>query len=172
MSAAPGSSTRLKFWGVRGSIPVPGSSTVRYGGNTSCIEVRADGEIIVLDAGSGIRMLGLALKEEFGSCPIKPTLLISHTHWDHVQGLPFFLPAYKEKNSLSVLGYGGETFRKYISAILEGYLEGEQRETAFFPVSLLSSDNLQHNPSTIAIVELKEMDFPIGKVQVHSRYAN
>src|SRR6266571_4663867 len=64
-------STRLKFWGVRGSIPVPGSSTVRYGGNTSCIEVRADGEIIVLDAGSGIRLLGQSLQREFGSDPIR-----------------------------------------------------------------------------------------------------
>src|SRR6476620_1553967 len=84
-------STRLKFWGVRGSIPVPGSSTVGYGGNTSCIEVRADGEIIILDAGSGMRELGIALEQEFGSRPIKLTLLISHTHWDHIQGLPFFL---------------------------------------------------------------------------------
>ena len=60
-------STRLKFWGVRGSIPVPGASTVRYGGNTSCIELRAEGEIIILDAGSGMRLLGNALEEEFGS---------------------------------------------------------------------------------------------------------
>ena len=85
-------STRLRFWGVRGSIPVPGSSTVGYGGNTSCIEVRADGEIIILDAGSGMRELGIALEEEFGSRPIKLTLLISHTHWDHIQGLPIFPP--------------------------------------------------------------------------------
>ena len=91
-------STRLRFWGVRGSIPVPGSSTVGYGGNTSCIEVRADGEIIVLDAGSGMRGLGIALEEEFGARPIKLTLLISHTHWDHIQGLPFFRQAYNENN--------------------------------------------------------------------------
>ena len=90
-------STRLRFWGVRGSIPVPGSSTVGYGGNTSCIEVRADGEIIILDAGSGMRELGIALEQEFGSRPIKLTLLISHTHWDHIQGLPFFLPGLQRK---------------------------------------------------------------------------
>ncbi|MEY2536646.1 MAG: hypothetical protein QOG67_386, partial [Verrucomicrobiota bacterium] len=61
------SSARLKFWGVRGSIPVPGPETLRYGGNTTCVELRADDEIIVLDAGSGIRPLGIALQEEFGS---------------------------------------------------------------------------------------------------------
>ncbi|PYM09676.1 MAG: hypothetical protein DME18_17605, partial [Verrucomicrobia bacterium] len=84
---------RLKFWGVRGSIPTPGPGTVQYGGNTSCVEVRADGEIIILDAGSGIRRLGLSLEQEFKGQPIDLTLLITHTHWDHIQGFPFFVPA-------------------------------------------------------------------------------
>jgi CheY-like chemotaxis protein len=68
---------RLKLWGVRGSLPVPGPATVRYGGNTSCVEVRAAGEIIVLDAGTGIRALGLALEKELGRQTIKLTLLIT-----------------------------------------------------------------------------------------------
>ncbi|HEY2801501.1 MAG TPA: response regulator [Chthoniobacterales bacterium] len=152
-------STRIKFWGVRGSIPVPGASTVRYGGNTSCVEIRADGEIIILDAGSGLRLLGNALEKEFDSKPIKLTLLITHTHWDHIQGLPFFLPAYKEKNTLRVLGYEGA--RKGLATILAG-----QMETSFFPVSL--SDM----PSAIAIEELREMAFSIGKVRVRSRFVN
>ena len=65
------SKTRVIFWGVRGSIPTPGPGTVRYGGNTSCVEVRAEGEIIILDAGSGIRLLGQSLQREFGSDPIR-----------------------------------------------------------------------------------------------------
>jgi phosphoribosyl 1,2-cyclic phosphodiesterase/CheY-like chemotaxis protein len=149
-------STRLRFWGVRGSIPVPGSSTVGYGGNTSCVEVRADGEIIILDAGSGMRELGIALEEEFGPRPIKLTLLISHTHWDHIQGLPFFLPAYNEKNSLRLLGYEGA--RAGLATILE-----IQMETSFFPVSL---------PRAIEIEELRDMEFNVGKVRIEARFVN
>ena len=79
---------------MRGSIPVPGPDTLRYGGNTTCVEVRADNEIIVLDAGTGIRALGATLEKEFGGEPIKISLLITHMHWDHIQGFPFFLPSY------------------------------------------------------------------------------
>src|SRR5437879_9272111 len=81
---------RIKLWGVRGSLPVPGPATSRYGGNTSCVEVRAGGEIIMLDAGTVMVGLGLALQKELGPGTIKLTLLITHTHWDHIQGLPFF----------------------------------------------------------------------------------
>src|SRR5256884_3243489 len=98
---------RIRPWGVRGSIPVPGKSTVHYGGNTSCVEVRADGEIIILDAGSGIRLLDQALQREVGSDPIRLAILISHTPWDHIQGLPFFLPASSGKNQLKGFGYDG-----------------------------------------------------------------
>jgi phosphoribosyl 1,2-cyclic phosphodiesterase/ActR/RegA family two-component response regulator len=150
---------RIRLWGVRGSIPVPGKSTVRYGGNTSCVEVRADGEIIVLDAGSGIRLLGLALDKEFGPRSMKLTLLISHTHWDHIQGLPFFTPAYNQKNLIRVLGYEGA--RAGLAKIL-----ASQMETPFFPVSL------RELPSHLAIEELKETEFQIGKVEVRSKFAN
>src|SRR5436309_5213524 len=150
---------RIRLWGVRGSIPVPGKSTVRYGGNTSCVEVRADGEIIILDAGSGIRLLGLALEKEFGPRSMKLTLLISHTHWDHIQGLPFFTPAYNQKNLIRVLGYEGA--RAGLAKIL-----ASQMETSFSPVSL------RELPSHLAIEELKEMEFQIGNIEVRSKFAN
>ncbi|MEY2490458.1 MAG: hypothetical protein QOC70_2400 [Verrucomicrobiota bacterium] len=152
-------STRIKFWGVRGSIPVPGPSTIGYGGNTTCVEIRTNGDIIILDAGSGIRELGLALEKEFGSAPINLTLLLTHTHWDHIQGLPFFLPAYKAKNSIRVLGYEGA--RAGLATILAA-----QMEVPFFPVSW------KDLPGTIKIQELKKMEFSIGKVRVRSRFLN
>jgi phosphoribosyl 1,2-cyclic phosphodiesterase/ActR/RegA family two-component response regulator len=152
-------SARIRFWGVRGSIPVPGKSTVRYGGNTPCVEVRADGEIIILDAGSGIRLLGLALDKEFGPRWMKLTVLISHTHWDHIQGLPFFSPVYDQKNLIRILGYEGA--RAGLATIL-----ASQMETPFFPVSL------RELPSHLAIEELKETDFQVGKVEVRSKFAN
>ena len=85
---------KVRFWGVRGSIPVPGRTTNRYGGNTSCVEVRPrNADPIIIDAGTGIRRLGKALMDEsFGDGKGSASILISHTHWDHVQGLPFFSP--------------------------------------------------------------------------------
>jgi len=150
---------RVKFWGVRGSIPTPGPGTVQYGGNTSCVEVRADGEIIILDAGSGIRRLGLALAKEFRDRPMDVTLLITHTHWDHIQGFPFFVPAYNPQNKLRILGYEGA--RKGLHSTLT-----YQMESPYFPVSL------QHMPGNIDVTELKELEFHIGKVQVKAAFAN
>jgi len=93
---------RVKFWGVRGSLPVPGQKTERYGGNTSCVEVRSDsGTRVVVDAGTGTRKLGKELvAEAVGNTDVH--LLISHTHWDHIQGLPFFSPLYQKGNRLCV----------------------------------------------------------------------
>jgi phosphoribosyl 1,2-cyclic phosphodiesterase len=150
---------RFKFWGVRGSIPTPGPSTVYYGGNTSCIEVRADGEIIILDAGTGIRPLGLALVDEFKGKPLNITLLISHTHWDHIQGFPFFLPAYNAANKLCILGYEGA--RAGLATTFAG-----QMESPYFPIAL------QQMPGHIVINELKELKFQLGKVRVQACFLN
>lgn len=150
---------RIKFWGVRGSVPTPGPATVYYGGNTSCVEVRADDEIIVLDAGTGIRPLGLALDEEFRDQPINLTLLISHTHWDHIQGFPFFLPAYQSKNNLRVLGYEGS--KSGLSATLAG-----QMESPYFPIALGAM------PGNIRIEELQGFNFKVGNVRVEAWMMN
>ena len=92
---------RVTFYGVRGSVPAPGPTTARYGGNTSCVEVRlADGSVLALDAGTGIRALGSALMKNEG--PKRIHLLLSHTHWDHILGLPFFGPLWQKGNELLV----------------------------------------------------------------------
>jgi phosphoribosyl 1,2-cyclic phosphodiesterase len=159
MPSVLASSTRLKFWGTRGSISVPGPGTLRYGGNTTCVEVRADGEIIVLDAGSGIRPLGIALEKEFRNQPIKLSLLITHAHWDHIQGLPFFALAYDKKNEIRVLGYDGtDTSFNEIMA--------EPMKAPFFPVAM------RELSAKININALTEMMFSAGKVQVRARFVN
>src|SRR4029453_8101235 len=156
VSALP---TRLKFWGTRGSISVPGRSTLGYGGNTTCVEVRADGEIIVLDAGSAIRSLGVALEKEFHSQPIKLSLLITHAHWDHIQGLPFFAPAYEKKNEIRVRGYDGVDMSF-------GEMLAEPMEAPFFPLTM------RELSARIDIKKLAEMEFFFGKVQARARFVN
>ena len=93
--------TTIRFWGVRGSVPSPGEATAAVGGNTSCVEVRCGETRLVLDAGTGIRRLGESL---LGQGPTELTLLLSHLHWDHIQGLPFFVPAYVPGNRIAVVG--------------------------------------------------------------------
>jgi len=150
---------RVKFWGVRGSIPTPGPATVQYGGNTSCVEVRAGDEIIILDAGTGLRSLGRALMAEFKDRPLKLTLLLTHTHWDHIQGLPFFAPVYSPNCRLRILGYEGA--RKSLVHVLSG-----QMESPYFPVPF------QELPGNIEIEELKDLQFHVGAVRGEAWFAN
>ncbi|MBI5843798.1 MAG: MBL fold metallo-hydrolase [Deltaproteobacteria bacterium] len=96
---------KICYYGVRGSIPTPGRETIRYGGNTPCVAVRCDGELFILDAGTGLRVLGEELMEgPFGRGGGRATLLVTHTHWDHIQGFPFFRPAYVPGNSFQIAG--------------------------------------------------------------------
>ncbi|NJD20092.1 MAG: MBL fold metallo-hydrolase, partial [Gemmatimonadetes bacterium] len=91
----------LRFWGTRGSIPSPGPGTARYGGNTTCFEVRAGERRVIFDAGSGIRQLGLDLLSRGG---IYQHIFLTHFHWDHIQGFPFFPPLYRPANDLKIIG--------------------------------------------------------------------
>jgi len=117
---------KIRFWGTRGSIPAPGPSTVRYGGNTSCVEVRlADGTMLILDAGSGIRPLGAAVG------PCQAHLLLTHYHWDHIQGMPFFGPVYAPQSSIHI--YGPEYEGKGPDHLLAG-----QMMAPYFPAPAAS----------------------------------
>ncbi len=95
----------VRFWGTRGSVPAPGAHSLRYGGNTPCVEVRAGYEpSIILDAGTGIRELGDALNNRANGEPLSVDIFLTHTHWDHIQGLPFFSPLYKQGTRIRVWG--------------------------------------------------------------------
>jgi phosphoribosyl 1,2-cyclic phosphodiesterase len=151
--------TLVRFWGVRGSIPTPGIQTAAFGGNTSCVEVRVGDQIIILDAGSGIRALGQSLMREFRDKPLQITMLVTHTHWDHIQGFPFFIPAYNPKVNVRIVGYEGAVHG------LRGALF-EQMQSAFFPVGL------NQMASHVTFEELTEMECKIGTVEVRTIFAN
>lgn len=95
---------KFKFWGVRGSMAVPGMQVARYGGNTTCIEIRSGRDHLILDGGTGIRPLGIDMMRRAGRRPLKSFILLSHVHWDHYIGLPFFKPFYWSRNSFVVAG--------------------------------------------------------------------
>jgi phosphoribosyl 1,2-cyclic phosphodiesterase/CheY-like chemotaxis protein len=149
----------IRFWGVRGSIPVPGPDTVRYGGNTACVELRGDGEIIILDSGTGIRLLGEALCAEFEGRELNLTLLLTHAHWDHVQGFPFFKPAYDAASHIRLLGFEGT------GAGLAEIFSG-QMESPYFPIGL------GQLPSHLVFEELRSMAFEVGKIQGQALFVN
>jgi CheY-like chemotaxis protein/phosphoribosyl 1,2-cyclic phosphodiesterase len=150
---------RIRFWGTRGSLPKPGPTTLRYGGNTSCVEVRTDdGTLIVLDCGTGSHNLGQALQKS-GPRPIRGHLLISHTHWDHIQGFPFFAPLFVLGNEWDIYAPGG------MGQALESTLAGQMQYT-YFPVALDQLD------ATIRYHDLVEGTFEIGRVRVTAQYLN
>ncbi|MBX9817086.1 MAG: MBL fold metallo-hydrolase [Burkholderiaceae bacterium] len=118
---------KVKFWGVRGSIASPGPKTVRYGGNTTCIEIRTDNnELIILDAGTGIFPLSQTLLAEM---PVTANVLITHSHWDHIQGLPFFIPNFIPGNTLRLHGCFDPVSGKGIEQVM-----AVQLQYSYFPV--------------------------------------
>lgn len=123
----PEPAIQARFWGVRGSIATPGPTTVRYGGNTPCLEVRAGGRLVILDCGTGLRGLGNALMAE--KRPISGDIFFSHMHWDHIQGFPFFTPAFIPGNAFRV--YGQNKGDQSVKSVLEGQMTDPN-----FPVPL------------------------------------
>ena len=120
---------QVQFWGTRGSIATPGPETVRYGGNTSCVSVRTRrGTQLVIDAGTGLRGLGIALMQQ-GDAARRGHLLIGHTHWDHIQGFPFFTPLFEAGNEWDV--YAPRGFGPSLRDTLAG-----QMQYTYFPVNL------------------------------------
>jgi phosphoribosyl 1,2-cyclic phosphodiesterase len=119
----------VKFWGTRGSIATPGPATMRYGGNTSCVEVRCGDVVLMVDCGTGAREMGMALAREYADRPLELHLLISHTHWDHIQGFPFFLPAYQPSTRITL--YSARGADKNLERIFTG-----QMDASYFPVAM------------------------------------
>jgi phosphoribosyl 1,2-cyclic phosphodiesterase/ActR/RegA family two-component response regulator len=149
----------VTFWGTRGSIATPGPATTVYGGNTSCVEVRAGEDILIFDSGTGIRQLGLALMKEFHNRPLTVHLFISHTHWDHIQGFPFFMPAYAPGTTIQLYGAPGP------GRSLEKLLAG-QMNPDYFPVALGDL------AAKIQMHEFQGTSFQIGNTTVAATYLN
>jgi phosphoribosyl 1,2-cyclic phosphodiesterase len=154
---------KIKFWGTRGSIAVPGKDTITYGGNTTCVEINLEsGRKIIIDAGTGIRVLGehLSLKKE----PVEIHLLITHIHWDHVLGFPFFAPVYVASTRISIDGF---------PTCIKGlrYPFDNKMGDGFFPVQfddlkadIHYLDTLNHSPLTIdeTIIDRVPLNHPQG----------
>ncbi len=144
--------TFVRFWGTRGSIPTPGHKTRRYGGNTSCVEVRMNDVLFVCDGGTGLRELGLDLSERAPD-GLEAHLLFSHMHWDHIQGFPFFVPAYAAKNKLFV--YETTPGETRVQRLLHRQMQSE-----YFPVSFSDLG------ATIAAGHFVDGELSVGNVKV------
>jgi len=152
---------RLKFWGVRGSTPTPQIENLGYGGNTSCLEVRLeDNQSVIFDAGSGLRNLGSRLLKEAGGANLDLKVFLTHFHWDHIQGIPFFAPLFLPGNRV--------TFHSHCNGSLEEVLEG-QMARPYFPIDLASVAarrefvELHSQPASFAGITIRP--FPLNHPQ-------
>jgi phosphoribosyl 1,2-cyclic phosphodiesterase len=154
----------VTFWGVRGSIPCPGSTTVEYGGNTACLELRYGGEdrLIIIDAGSGIRPLGnYLMQHDLPKGPINTSIFITHTHWDHIMGFPFFTPIFIPGTNLTIYGpvtYEDEGLERII---------GDQLTYRYFPIK---HSELAANIKYVALKECT-MELDDG-LKITTKYLN
>jgi phosphoribosyl 1,2-cyclic phosphodiesterase/DNA-binding response OmpR family regulator len=151
---------QVTFWGTRGSISKPGPTTLRYGGNTSCVELRSNsGTLVVLDCGTGALGLGERLLGAAAGSPVDGHLLISHTHWDHIQGIPFFAPLFQPGNTWNI--YGPRGLGHSIRETLAG-----QMEYSYFPVTT------EQMGASVEYHDLVEGQFEIGDITVTTQYLN
>jgi phosphoribosyl 1,2-cyclic phosphodiesterase len=163
-----GTQVRIKFWGVRGSTPTPQIENLKFGGNTACLEVRnGANECVIFDAGSGIRALGQTLMQEAAGAPINTKIFLTHFHWDHIQGIPFFAPLYGPKNHISF--FSGSTGRP-----LQETLEGQMAKP-YFPIDFgqVAAKRDFHQIETggsIKVGDLTITPFPLNHPQGASGY--
>ncbi|MBI4667341.1 MAG: MBL fold metallo-hydrolase [Nitrospinae bacterium] len=150
---------QIQFWGVRGSIPSPAPDTAQFGGNTPCVEVRNEGEpVIILDSGTGIRKLGMEIMKDPSVREIH--ILLSHTHWDHIQGLPFFAPLFSPKYTIKL--YGPVHYSKNLEQILS-----LQMDYTYFPV------RVEELAANLSFHDINEQELTIGKgVSIKTKFVN
>ncbi len=151
--------TRVTFWGVRGSIAAPGPETVRYGGNTPCVTIEHGEDMLILDAGTGLRRLGMQLMRQAAGRPLSLDMLVTHTHWDHIQGFPFFVPAYVPGNRVRV--YGPRSVDKPFARVIQG-----QQDPEYFPVALGDM------AAQLEVHELRGEPVQIGPFHIDTAYMN
>ena len=150
---------KLTFWGVRGTLPIPGRNTVRYGGNTSCVSLEFSRDnFFIFDAGTGIKELSNYLISEKHALT-KATIFISHPHWDHINGLPFFAPLYTDGNEIEICGpsNGDMSMRKLISWQMDG---------VYFPI------NIKKFTEAVSFRNLEEERFDIDTIKIRTMFLN
>jgi len=152
----------VRFWGVRGSIPCPGRNTVEFGGNTTCLEIRAGKRLIVIDLGTGVKSLGDSLMtHDFKNGPLEMDIFVSHTHWDHIMGFPMFTPLFVPGTKIKIRGpvtYNGDTLASII---------GDQLSYRYWPV------RYNELAAKIDYEELKETTLDMGDgIKLTAKYLN
>lgn len=149
----------VQFWGVRGNIPTPGIDTIRYGGNTACVECKVAGQRLIFDGGTGLRVLGKQLQHEK---PVKAHIFFTHTHWDRIQGFPFFVPAFAEENQFDIYGTVGQN-----GASIKQRLSDQMLRPNFpVPLQMMQAHLCFHDIAPGSVITL-ENDVVIETVALH-----